>query len=82
MKLTTCSSCGASIFYALTVNKKRMPMDAQPVGKASVLKVDPDGSDVPVVKIVDAYQTHFISCPQAQQHRKPAAPATSKEPTS
>lgn len=71
MNITTCRSCGARIFFAATVNGRDMPMDEKPVGKASVLKVNPDDPTKPMVKIVDAYQAHFVSCPAAQQHRKP-----------
>lgn len=71
MNITTCRSCSARIFFAATVNGKDMPMDEKPVGKASVLKVNPNDPTKPVVKIVDAYQPHFVSCPEAQKHRKP-----------
>ncbi len=78
MNITTCRSCGARIFYAATVNGKDMPMDEKPVGKASVLKVNPADATKPMVKIVDAYQTHFISCPNRDRHRK-KAPASTRD---
>lgn len=84
MNITTCRSCGARIFWAVSINGKPTPMDAEPVGKASVLKVNPNDPVTPVFKVVDAFQTHFVSCPNSAAHRKTNAAeqdSTEKDPT-
>ncbi len=70
MNITTCRRCSARIFFAATVNGKDMPMDEKPVGKASVLKANPADPSKPMVKIVDNYQSHFVSCSAPEQFRK------------
>jgi hypothetical protein len=45
-----CRSCGDSVFWILTPNMKRMPIDAFGAHKG---------------------ESHFATCPQADQHRKP-----------
>lgn len=47
---TTCRSCGDTIFWVLTKNMKRMPVDAFGDHRG---------------------ESHFSTCPQANQHRKP-----------
>lgn len=49
-KPTTCSSCPTAVYWILTENMKRMPIDA--FGPT-------------------AGQSHFSTCPNADQHRKP-----------
>ena len=64
----------------------RMPLDAEPVwirkeagGKAYFLKngeavqgrITGDADDDPDAEVVEAYVSHFATCPQADLHRKP-----------
>lgn len=58
-----CSSCSAPIRWIVNHKGNRTPVDAKPK-KRYVLK----GSDG--WRLVDAYTTHFETCPSAQQHRK------------
>ena len=64
-----CSSCGAAVIWTVTEAGKRMPVDATPAGKVTVLVKNPDGSDTPVSRMRDHFVSHFATCPNAQSHR-------------
>jgi hypothetical protein len=68
-----CTSCQAEILWTVTEAGKRMPVDATPAGKVTVLVKNPDGSDTPVSKSRDHYVSHFATCPSAAKHRAPKA---------
>lgn len=74
-----CRSCGAAIVWVLTQPaNKRMPVDEQPVANGNLWlqaastqtwahyvtkdKPAPDGERL--------YVSHFVTCPQAKQHRR------------
>lgn len=65
-----CKSCGASITWAKTRGGRKIPLDAKPA-KRAVLSVDTITSDELIVDIVDAYTTHFETCPDAAKFRRP-----------
>lgn len=79
--MATCTSCHASIVWAITDRSKRMPLDAtpNPEGNMAVMR---DETDTLVCRAITAerplrpgeraYQPHFASCPNAERHRKPA----------
>lgn len=67
----TCDSCGAAIVWAETTEKKRMPLDAAPERRMLVVHT-PGG---PHAQVVVVYRSHFATCPNADQHRKPRAAA-------
>jgi hypothetical protein len=83
-----CKSCGASIIWALTQNGKRIPLDAEPAERPSGLfrlEGSATGS-MPPIAISAAgepvYLSHFVTCPNADQHRKPrASPADRESPS-
>jgi len=54
-----CRSCSAEIKWLLTAKGKNMPVDVIPV------KVKLDNGNT-----FDAYESHFSTCPNADQHRK------------
>lgn len=75
---TTCRSCGATIWWAITPKGRRMPVD--PPG----LRTDPNvsvwrdatgvlrtGSAAPDGWPVHDTTSHFATCPQADEHRRP-----------
>lgn len=68
----TCSSCGAPIVWATTVNGKAIPLDPEPTTFGNLVVVDgiarPPriGDDVPFLQ----YVSHFATCPNAAVHRK------------
>lgn len=61
---TKCKSCGADIIWAETTNNKRVPLDSKPEKRFIYT------SDHEDVYLVDTYQSHFATCPNAAQHRK------------
>lgn len=79
--MSTCRSCGAEILWAVTANGKRMPLDAQPVPGLFAIRDlpghDPEATSPPI----SVYRSHFATCPNADQHRKPPVPAKPAEPT-
>lgn len=78
---TQCRSCGAPVRWAVTTaNRKRMPLDPEPVPDGNVW-VDHMEMGTPVVNVVLShdevprsvpltYQSHFVSCPQRDEWRK------------
>lgn len=67
--MATCSSCGAEILWTITANGARMPVDVKPTGKAVVLRTNPGDALTPYSRVVDAFVSHFATCPQAARHR-------------
>jgi hypothetical protein len=65
-----CSSCGKEIEFVKTAGGKLMPVVAKPE-KRFVLDEGQSfgGLFAPTGRIVDCYQSHFIDCPQAAEHR-------------
>jgi hypothetical protein len=55
----TCRSCGAAIVWFKTSAGKNMPVDA-----AGVTQED-------LVLDLTRHTSHFATCPQANQHRRP-----------
>lgn len=64
-----CSTCGAPILWVETTDKKRMPLDAAAERRVMVVQ----GPGGPVGHVVVCYRSHFATCPQAAEHRKPKA---------
>jgi hypothetical protein len=78
----TCSSCGGANQWVVTVTGKRMPLDAAPSPEAERAFFVVDGRAVSAAGLtVEAsqcaiakaprYLSHFATCAQAAQHRKP-----------
>lgn len=67
---TTCRSCGADVIWAQTSKGRHIPLDAVPASDGNILLTDG------IARVVDPGQGHFVShfvtCPQAHQWRKPA----------
>ena len=77
--MATCASCNAPIRWATTVNKKPIPLDAEPSEDGNVVFVDltdrvdvlgPEG--VVQAKLTNQilFMPHHATCPKADQHRK------------
>ncbi len=74
--MSTCSSCGAVIRWAITVNDKRIPLDPEPRDDGNLafrdddkVYVIPGGPGVLGLE-VPRYVSHFATCPSAAQHRR------------
>jgi hypothetical protein len=69
-----CSSCQAPVRWETTVRNKPIPLDPEPVpdahlfiradGKVADDRTYPAGPDDP------RYETHFVTCPNAEIHRR------------
>lgn len=80
MKLGTCASCAAPIYWVSTAAGKWMPIDRQPrddgnvyVDEHDVAHVQRRTTEGQVALGFDSarrYVSHFVSCPHADQHRK------------
>ena len=73
---TICNSCHQPVWWKLTSNGKRMPIDPDPVpdgnlildGENTVLVIGP--IDVLADPDTARYVSHFATCPNADEHRK------------
>ena len=75
-----CVSCGRRVYWAMTVNDQRMPVDAEAVpdgnmvmavdGKTGALKVYALADDAVVDPARRRYVSHFATCPHANRWRK------------
>lgn len=76
--MSYCVSCGAEIEWVKTKSGKSMPLDAKPIkyiaGGKDVI-VTKDGEVISGVRITEygtetGYVSHFVTCPNANRHRK------------
>lgn len=63
----SCRSCGASILWVETSTGKRMPLDFDPE-RRFVIEA---GAEQMRARLRNTYVSHFATCPNADQHRKP-----------
>lgn len=63
----TCRTCGAAVIWITTPSGRPMPLEAK--GETMYLPGPP-------AKAVTAHRSHFSSCPQAKDWRKPPEPAS------
>lgn len=74
MNHTYCRTCKAPIVWVLTKSGKRMPIDHAAVPDGNIVI---DGITAHVLKPgvtppqgVPRYKSHFVTCPQAVDHRR------------
>lgn len=82
MDTTPCRSCGAPVYWALTREGRRMPIDAEPVATGNVLLTLRRSTGALTCTVLGAgvlveiesgrrrYTSHYATCPQAASHRK------------
>lgn len=77
MNIAKCRTCERPIIWTRTVNGKWMPVDAEPVENGNLILLVPvDGTPQSLVSKEGAnvgflhYRSHFVSCPQASEHRR------------
>jgi hypothetical protein len=69
--MSTCKSCGAKIIWARTAGDRRMPVEHYGPGGNIHLADDPDGGmPVATVDRHGQYMSHFVTCPNAKEHRR------------
>jgi len=61
-KVANCKSCGAEIVWVKTNAGKNHPVNAEPEKRIILL----DGG----AQVMDAYTSHFATCPDADKFRK------------
>lgn len=72
--MATCRSCEAPITWAVTEGGKRMPLDDVPSERGNIVYVN---GVTRAANAVDRdlkrplYTSHFATCPNAKQHRRP-----------
>lgn len=74
----SCKSCLARILWAQSESGKAIPLDPEPTANGNLVLLDPlDPREPPIASRVDRrppgvplYVAHFVTCPQAAQHRK------------
>lgn len=84
--MSRCRSCGAEIRWARTATGRPMPLDAEPVADGNVAFTgrsvrDARGFAAPEVRVESQppmfdndeprYVAHFVTCPNADEWRKP-----------
>lgn len=82
--MTACRSCHASVLWAVTEAGKRIPLDPTPITGGNVIltgEQDPETGS-PIVRVVGStmelgedpararYVSHFVTCPNADAHRR------------
>ena len=71
--VSRCRSCEAEIIWALTVNGRRIPLDAEPAERPTGLFKLIPGELEPLAVSAAAdlvYISHFATCPNDDEHRK------------
>jgi len=70
--MSTCRTCGATIVWSRTENNKNIPLNPEPVEGGNII-LECNGALARVVKPDGArrYISHYATCPQAAQHRRP-----------
>lgn len=79
--MTKCRSCGALITFARTQAGSTIPLDIAPVRDGNVEMVGRNpGDPLPLVAVrpkgyewaanVKRFQSHFVSCSRAAEHRR------------
>lgn len=63
-----CASCDADIIWSITMSGKAVPLDAKPEKRLVYQDLERTR-----VAVEDTYTSHFATCPNAGQHRKPKA---------
>lgn len=73
-KPSACRSCGRPIYWTTTENGKKMPVDVAKTEAGTFrLARDPDGDLLSIhqgFRLAGGYQSHFATCPHADQHRR------------
>jgi len=66
--MAKCKTCKAPIIWAVTDKGKSIPLDMK--GEKRYVLVPAQGDRDPVVELRTTYASHFVTCPDAKEHRK------------
>jgi hypothetical protein len=74
--MSKCTSCSAPILWAVTINDKFMPVDAEPSPDGNVELIE-EGRirraivhTQPLLAPISLHKPHWATCPNASEHRK------------
>jgi len=70
--MAKCKTCGKRIVWSRTIHDKPIPLDPEPVYGGNVV-LEAFGALARVVAPqadTKRYQAHFVTCPQADKHRR------------
>lgn len=74
MQRSECRGCGRKILWARTSDGKPIPLDAiAPVYLVAEVESPERGDNLTATRAHNAYVSHFVTCPQRDQFRKPKA---------
>lgn len=74
--MSRCRSCDEPIEWAVTTNGKRIPLDLGEYEDGNII-LDASGvAHVVVAPALPLRRSHFVSCPNAEQHRRARHPTT------
>jgi len=68
--MSACSSCKARVLWAKTTTGKDIPLNPDPVAGGNLELKDGIARVVKPHPAVKLYTSHFVSCPNANSHRK------------
>lgn len=69
--MSKCKSCGAPVVWAKTENDKNIPLDAKKVRGGNIFLDHGIARIVSPLSGLGSYESHFKTCPQAREHRRP-----------
>ena len=69
--MSKCRSCGADIVWAKTTKGKAIPLDPAPVEGGNIYLSADDVALVTTPGERPLHVSHFTTCPQAAEHRRP-----------
>jgi hypothetical protein len=79
MRISNCRSCHAAIIWTETEKGKKMPVDAEPALNGNIDLWTSGDKVTAAYTAMDAgtkrYISHFVTCPNADKHRKPKTPS-------
>lgn len=68
--MANCKSCGAEIVWGRTIHDMAIPLDIKSELRF-IFRPAPSLRDDDRVVVTQTYQSHFATCPNAAEHRKP-----------
>lgn len=81
--MAKCKTCDAEIEWVITTTGSSMPVDADPVPDGNITLADPPPlgrsrtatvyKQTPMLEPGPYYVSHFVTCPDADQHRRTRA---------
>lgn len=66
--MSQCKTCNAEIIWAKTASGKTMPIDAK---SETMFIVEGGAGELVTCRPVQVRKSHFATCAQAEQHRRP-----------